>query len=177
MRHDPNALPLTPELTGVHAGLGAQGRPRTVHRGGPCATDTLSHNSKVATGRRTTWVDLTGVHAGLAPRGGPVRYIVVDQAERLVDTALPGVLLRLHELSGTTTLPVRALLRPFSWPEPTKAVSQEQWMCVAWCSHTLQPKGILTCCQGVVAEGAWQVLSGIWVCILCSGSSCGSDVT
>ena len=36
-----------------------------------------------------------------------MRYIVVDQAERLADTALPGVLLRLHELSGTTTLQVQ----------------------------------------------------------------------
>ena len=51
------------------------------------------------------------VHAGLAPKGSPVRYIVVDQAERLVDTALPGVLLRLHELSGNTLPPLHRPLQ------------------------------------------------------------------
>lgn len=57
------------------------------------------------------------MHAGLAPKGGPVRYIVVDQAERLVDTALPGVLLRLHELSGTTLVPTGAPPKPFGGPD------------------------------------------------------------
>lgn len=40
------------------------------------------------------------VPAGLAPASEPVRYLVVDHAQRLADSALPGILLRLHELSG-----------------------------------------------------------------------------
>ncbi|KAK9837270.1 hypothetical protein WJX81_002658 [Elliptochloris bilobata] len=40
--------------------------------------------------------------SGLAPSGGPVHYIVVDHAQRLAGSALPGILLRLHELSGAS---------------------------------------------------------------------------
>ena len=65
-----------------------------------------------------------------------MRYIVVDQAERLVDTALPGVLLRLHELSGAPTLPVRALLRPCCGPIRHKALCCICVdVCVTQCCH------------------------------------------
>lgn len=96
----------------VHAGMALKAAP------GPVTllllllkqAESMTKHSRVGSKGIRTGADLTGLHAGLAPKGSPVRYIVVDQAERLVDTALPGVLLRLHELSGTTHAAVYGLL-------------------------------------------------------------------